>query len=215
MRSKLSEESHNSAQRPFTGSGKIQDLSLQRAYSDQLLSSDLAAKSKLQLALEHAKHGWRVFPMHSTHGGECSCSRGGDCSSSGKHSRIKGWQNAATIDACVITGWWSRANWQDSNVGITMGSSSNVVVLNIDNKPDASGEQTLADLEAVFESVCPAYIVKTGRGWHMYFRHPGVDVRGSVGTLGPGLDLRADGSCVVAAGFSAQVGNNLSASRDA
>ena len=38
-----------------------------------------------------------------------------------------------------------------------------------------------------------------GGGWHYLFRHPGADVRNSVGRLGAGLDIRGDGGYVIAA----------------
>ncbi len=42
-------------------------------------------------------------------------------------------------------------------------------------------------------------MVRTGNGWHIYYRHPGGTLKNSAGHVGAGLDIRADCGYVVAA----------------
>jgi hypothetical protein len=84
--------------------------------------------------------------------------------------------------------WFSTDT--DRNVGIVTGAISNIVVLDVDGE---QGERSLLSL-----GVMPATpTVRTGRGRHLYFRHPGFPVRNSV-AIKPGLDVRGDGGYVVA-----------------
>jgi hypothetical protein len=41
-------------------------------------------------------------------------------------------------------------------------------------------------------------VITGGGGLHLYFRHPGFEIRNSAGALGPGLDLRGDGGYIIA-----------------
>jgi hypothetical protein len=49
--------------------------------------------------------------------------------------------------------------------------------------------------------------VQAGGGTHLYFSHPGGHIKNKVDIL-PGVDVRADGGCVVAPGSSHHSGNN-------
>lgn len=77
-----------------------------------------------------------------------------------------------------------------NNIGIVTGSVSGIVVLDIDGP---AGEESLRSLGDVPETAT----VRTGKGRHLYFRHPGNEIRNFAGKL-PGLDLRGDGGYVVA-----------------
>ena len=84
---------------------------------------------------------------------------------------------------------WQRAGF---NAGIVTGAISNIVALDCDS------------LEAVEEAhrlgVAPDTVtVRTAKGAHFYFRHPGVPVPNKTRFL-PGMDLRGDGGFVVAPG---------------
>lgn len=84
--------------------------------------------------------------------------------------------------------WFGEA--EHKNVGIVTGAISNVIVLDVDG-PD--GEASLATLGELPSTPT----VQTGKGRHLYFKHPGFPVRNFV-RIKPGLDVRGDGGYVVA-----------------
>lgn len=141
----------------------------------------------LNAALVYADMGWHVHPLHGiTEAGRCTCGNA-ECKSPGKHPRLNKWQDQASCDAATIRSWWKQ--WPNSNVGIVTGAGSRLVVLDIDGP---EGEESVKGLNL------PATVeVKTRRGRHLYFRHPGYPVKNRIGLL-IGVDLKADGGYVVA-----------------
>ena len=73
------------------------------------------------------------------------------------------------------------------------------MVLDVDDKGEGKGSDTLAELLKANDDATTTMMVRTGNGWHIYYRHPGGTLKNSVGQLGVGLDIRADGGYVVAA----------------
>jgi hypothetical protein len=103
--------------------------------------------------------------------------------------------NGASSDATVVAGFWEQ--WPTANVGIRTGPDSGIVVLDVDTPK--GGATTLKGLERKHGRLPPTPKVLTGGGgWQFYFGHPGGEVRCSVGKIGHGLDVRADGGYVVA-----------------
>jgi hypothetical protein len=101
----------------------------------------------------------------------------------------------ATTAADTIAAWWRR--WPTAGVAIATGAASGLVVLDVDARH--GGDDTLADLERAHGRLPDTPRVLTGGGGlHVYLAHPGGAVPCSVGALGPGLDVRADGGHVVA-----------------
>lgn len=89
---------------------------------------------------------------------------------------------------------WQRAG---HNAGIVTGEISGVVVLDLDSE---------AALTAAADRGYPETLaVRTARGRHLYFRHPGIPVRNKV-KIFPGADLRGDGGFVIAAGSVHETG---------
>lgn len=76
------------------------------------------------------------------------------------------------------------------NAAIATGAVSGVIVLDTDTAE--------ADAEVQRRGVPRTPVVKTAKGRHYYFTHPGFTVRNFAGKL-PGCDLRGDGGYVVAA----------------
>lgn len=85
-----------------------------------------------------------------------------------------------------VAEWFSS---EERNIGIVTGEVSGLVVLDVD-RPDRGLRDRVASLPTT-----PT--VKTGKGWHYYFKHPGIPVRNRVNVL-PGADIRGDGGFVVA-----------------
>ena len=87
--------------------------------------------------------------------------------------------------------------WPDSNVGVVTGSRSRLLVLDVDI--ERGGDVALAALERE-HGVLPATVeaVSGSGGRHIWFKHPGGDLRGGCDRLTSGVDVCADGQFLVA-----------------
>ncbi len=140
----------------------------------------------LAAALAYAAHGW---PVHPLYGPERRVPH------PGKQPVLGRWQEQAATDPDVIRGWWER--WDDSNIGIVTGPRSGLAVLDVD--PRSGGTDSLAELEER-TGVLPGTVqsVTGGGGVHLLYRHPGAPIKSRAHSLGPGLDVKADGGQIVA-----------------
>lgn len=149
----------------------------------------------LRTALEYERHRFSVVPLHTpTQDGGCSCGQP-DCDTPGKHPRLTSWKEYQRRRATgqEIERWWTQ--WPDANIGIITGAVSRLVVVDID------GQQGKESLRGNRFPKTP--VVTTGRGLHVYLRHPGFECRNASdkwpdGNTYPGLDFRGDGGLVVA-----------------
>lgn len=153
----------------------------------------------LESALVYAQRGWHVFPVHGIVSGACTCGRD-DCSSPGKHPLVKRGVHDATIDERAINEWWRR--WRGANVAVATGTSSGVIVVDIDVP---RGDSSLEVLEAIGRGLPVTLAARTGSGGrHLYYRAPDHRLGNPVGGLPgieeelPGMDLRAEGGYVLA-----------------
>jgi hypothetical protein len=156
--------------------------------------------SRLETALAYAQFGWAVLPLHHVENGHCSC---GDtkCKSPGKHPRTRHGVKDASKDPAIIRAWFAK--WPNANIGIATGSISRLVVVDVDGE---KGEAKLATLTERGFKLPTTARVKTGRvgGLHHYFTlSPGAPVPSR---KDDGLEIKADGSYVVAAGSQHQSG---------
>lgn len=93
---------------------------------------------------------------------------------------------------------WDGEQW---NVGVVTGQVSNLVVVDIDDGA------VFDELEARNLELPTTGTVKTARGWHFYYRHPGGKVGNRAGLHGiRGLDIRGDGGYVVGPGSLHETG---------
>jgi len=147
-------------------------------------------------ALALAKEGFHVFPVYEPKGssGSCSCSKGHDCRTPGKHPRSRNGFNSATRDPKKIKRAWEQH--PTANVGIATGEKSGVTVIDVDY--DRGGQESLKRLLVEVGEEWPQTLsVTTGNGAHHYLRHlPGLKCGTNV--LGPGIDVRSEGGFVVA-----------------
>jgi len=130
-------------------------------------------------ALAYAARGWSVIPIEAR----------------GKRPLVP-WlefqQRAAGADE--IDAWFDR--WPAANVGLVTGRVSGLVVVDID--PRHGGAASLERMRDEHGQLPRTVEAATGGGGrHLYFAYPGLPVANRVGIL-PGIDLRADGGCVVA-----------------
>lgn len=115
----------------------------------------------LQAALEYAGYGWRVVPVYGVRtNGSCTCYKGDECKSPGKHPIGAAWQETATCDEEKIVELF--AEWS-GNLGLLLGPKSGVVDIEFD---DEEGKR-VAD-ELLGECYTPTY--KSGRSVHRLFK---------------------------------------------
>ena len=88
-----------------------------------------------------------------------------------KRPPMQGWQNAATCDPTTIRSWF-EGQFKDCGLGIATGEFRNryLVVVDIDDRQQFSGSETLADLEQLHGELPDTVEVITGSGGrHIYF----------------------------------------------
>lgn len=148
-------------------------------------------------AHDFARRGWRVIPLHrAVIGGGCSCKKGTQCSSIGKHPIDMAWQKSEPMSAADIQATWDVPN--PPNLGIAVGNVSGFWVLDID--PKNGGMETMAALVAEHSKLPETFVVQTGSGgFHYFFTLPDFELRNSADRVGKGIDTRAVGGQVVTA----------------
>jgi|GEM_PF-1150687 len=161
----------------------------------------MSAKILLQAALDYAKRGWRVIPLHNlTAEGKCTCeewrAENGreSCPTPGKHPRFAKWAERASTDPRRIRDWWNA--WPLANVGVVSGKASGTLVLDMD--PRNGGDWSRGRLIEQHGAIeCPT-AVTGGKGTHEHFRWPeGLDTdQGSI-KLDEGLEVLLEGHNVV------------------
>ena len=128
--------------------------------------------------------------------GSCSCSKGANCHSNGKHPHTKNGVYDATTDESTIKQWWKQ--WPKANIGLRTGADSGLIILDVD--PRNSGDESLKELKESHGPLPKTWVVETGGGgWHFYFSYPTevVAVK-SQAHLANGIEVKSDGAYVVA-----------------
>src|SRR5262249_17999108 len=113
---------------------------------------------------------WAVLPLHTAPGGVCSCPKGTECGSPGKHPQTKHGTADATTDPAVITRWWAK--WPGANPAIATAAEQGIFMVGPDG---AAGIAALAEL---VRQNCPLPVTPRARsgsedpGEHYYFAYP-------------------------------------------
>lgn len=190
-------------------SGKFSPSSLSNLVSRINTKKDTSL-SMLEQALEHARRGFRIFPVYKMSNEICTCQYGAECPTPAKHPHIKNWQNLATTNEDQIRQWWRK--FRHANIGIATGDYSEeqiLVVLDLDTKAD--GFETLEQLEQEFGKLPETLTAITGsKGRHFLFlAAKGLDIRNIQASLklGKGLDIRGLNGFIVAVGSIHSSGN--------
>lgn len=138
-----------------------------------------AHRVRARLAAGYAARGWHVLPT------------------SGKRPILEDWEHAATADPEEARAAFSdRGDWAGRNVAIACGPSR-LVVLDVDVK---DGRDGFAELKQEGIALPETYSVRTPTGGlHLYYQAP-ADSALNNSPLTPGIDIRAGGGLVVAAG---------------
>ncbi|MBV9710573.1 MAG: bifunctional DNA primase/polymerase, partial [Ktedonobacteraceae bacterium] len=144
----------------------------------------------LKSATTYIDRGWRVFPLHGiTPSNQCTC-RSPACQQKGHHPIRPAGIRGATTRLRDILEWWEDD--PDANIGIATGVGLLVIAVH----PERHGS-----LDAVpIDPIPQTGLVNVGNaGWHLYFTYKkNIIVNSQQDALGPGIDLIAEGSYVVA-----------------
>lgn len=127
-----------------------------------------------------------LLPISST--GACTCAKGLACSRVGKHPAVL-WKE-------IEEGGEVPLPAPNAGFGIKTGArprGSDLVVVDLDGDKAVDAWNQLGGAE-------DTYTVSTGRGLHLYFRHPGFYCGNTKSALGPKIDTRGDGGFVVGPG---------------
>jgi hypothetical protein len=156
--------------------------------------------TKTEYALHYRAQGLTPIPLHDLASGFCSCHEGNNCTSSGKHPRVKR-QQAIEADGLAWKGWVEA--WPDMNIGILTGEDSGVFAVDID--PRHGGDKSLEALIKANGPLPATPCASTGGGGtHYLFMIPdGMTIKNSVGDaqgnggVAPGIDIRGNGGLIV------------------
>lgn len=139
---------------------------------------------------KYLERGWRPIVLHGVHvDGEkvrCTCSKGKDCRTPGKHPVARAWATAP------VPKEWP----EDRNIGVATGDVSGFIVLDVD------GPEGMASLDALEDEhgplpTGPMQLTGSG-GRHYLFKAPATALGNRV-KVRPGLDVRANGAQIVVA----------------
>lgn len=132
-----------------------------------------------QAALDYLQRGWSVIPVRERD----------------KRPAVP-WKvyQSKRVSEKTLRDWFRRS--PNYNVAIVTGALSRLIVLDID--PRHGGNASLKKLESRHGPLPETLESVTGGGGrHLYFTHPGGEIRNRT-NIEPGIDLRGDGGCIVA-----------------
>lgn len=141
-------------------------------------------------ALEYARSGIPVVPLHGVRDDKkCTCGRP-DCPSPGKHPRTRTGLKEATTNETTIKKWWSPKQWPHASIA---GVGGNHLCLDVDVK--AGGNESLETLIQDNAPLPNTAVAETGeydgkRGRHYWFKVPEEREVGSKVSIRNGIDIR-------------------------
>lgn len=113
-------------------------------------------------ALSYTGRGWYVIPLcWPTSDGRCGCGRGHVGKDVGKAPLAGVGYQDVRADADQARAWWRR--WPLANVGLLLEPSGLLIV-------DLDGHEAMEEARAYGLPSAPT--VRTGGGWHLYYRRP-------------------------------------------
>lgn len=147
-------------------------------------------------ALNYARSGLLVFPLHAVKNGQCTCNKN-DCKSPAKHPRTIHGLSQASSDLQFVKNLFSNFTYSSANIAICTGKESNLAVIDVDCGKGATLEELYKFVPK--ETLEKTLWVKTGKGFHLYFAYPpDAEIRNSADKLGNFIDVRGNGGYVVA-----------------
>lgn len=102
-------------------------------------------RSMHDFAMDYAKEGFLIIPLHHPSKQGCSC-RNSSCSSIGKHPLTRHGLKDASNKLDQITKWWDQ--FPIANIGLLTGTDNKMVVLDVDK--DSMGFQLVGSYRRTF-----------------------------------------------------------------
>jgi hypothetical protein len=148
--------------------------------------------------LDYAARAWKIFPCHSIQRGRCTCSKGMECESPGKHPRTLHGVDDASSDLGDIRAWMSR--WPDANWAVATGHVNGFIVIDID--PRHNGFTSMNQYEENRpDGPLPVTLRSStgGGGRHLFYLYPpDATIKGdNRGKWLKGVDIKSDGGYVI------------------
>ena len=144
-------------------------------------------------AQKYAAEGCKIIPLHTIKNGVCTCPKGAECHSPGKHPDTTAGFKDGTCDPATVTRRWTQK--PDANIGLWC---KGLIVVDVD--PRNGGE---ASLEELFSTVADKHGFDTltaitgGGGRHYIFLAP--DDQSYDCKLAPGIDIKSSAGLIVLA----------------
>ena len=162
---------------------------------------------KVETAAILAAMGLNLIPVNGTKNGVCTCYKGAQCTSAGKHPIQKDWQNNS-VDHKTLAEMLKQK--PDLNIGVVTGDR--LIVVDID--PKNGGLKSFAEIEELFN---PTFKVVTGSGgYHFYYLLPeeyNKHIDNKVNII-KGIDIRGENGFVVAPSSLHKSGNTYEIAED-
>lgn len=131
-----------------------------------------------------------LIPIHTIlEDGSCSCHKGKNCPSKGKHPKTPNGLKDATNDFEKLKPFLGNSNW-----AIVTGKISGLEVLDIDPKND--GIESLKKLLIKSDLYTPNVVLTGSGGLHLYYSYSGEGLKNRTNIL-PGIDFKTDNGYVV------------------
>ncbi len=136
-------------------------------------------------AIDLCSYGFKIFPLQQN-------------SKIPAISKVSGGNGCldATDDEEIISEWAKK--YPDANLGIGCGETSGIVVIDVDVKDGAGGEESMRRLKnagVVFGET--AEVVTPSGGRHLYYSYNERLGKNSAGKIAKGIDIRSNGGYVV------------------
>lgn len=149
-------------------------------------------------AYDYISRGWRILPCYAILRGRCSCSKGADCESPGKHPRTAHGVKDASSDPVTISRWIAAYQDKGLNWALACGRQSGVFVIDID--PRHGGYESIEQWEAQNPIPKTLTALTGGGGRHLFFRYPDIGSIGNRTNWLPGVDVKSDNGYVILPG---------------
>ena len=132
------------------------------------------------------RFGWKVFPVKPDT----------------KSPFVFGWQQKASNEPGAISSLFQP--FPQAMVGVLTGPPNMLTVFDIDTKNGVNGFKTL---EALGVKMSTGAIARTPSGGAHFYHFSGLrKFKSTAGKIGPGLDVRCNGGCIIAPGSVSSVG---------
>lgn len=144
-------------------------------------------------ASTYARLGWRMIPIHRALAeGLCTCPRGADCGSPGKHPILRSWRTIATTDVGTVSAWIDK--YRD-RMNLAIAPDKGTIVLDVDG---SDGHSELASLQVDYGMLPHAPTQVTGSGGAHILLRSTQELKNAV-KFRPGLDCKTTGGYIVVA----------------